>query len=108
MIQLGDIRDAVRAGKTIWQYHSSQMLIERRIASADVIASIIDGVVIEEYHNDKPFPSMLILGWIGNRPIHTVCSFNDSIGMVHIITVYEPDLDHFEADFRTRRSKIHE
>jgi hypothetical protein len=50
MIQFGDIRDAVRAGNIIWQYHSSQMLIERGIASVDVIASIIPGEVIEEYH----------------------------------------------------------
>ena len=33
--------------------------------------------VIAEYPNDVPLPSSLLLGFLGNRPIHIVVAFYD-------------------------------
>lgn len=65
-----------------------------------VIQAIMSGEIIEEYYEDYPYPSCLIMGSIEGRIIHVVCSFSDP---VHIITVYEPNIKEWNDDFRTRR-----
>ena len=65
--------------------------------------AIAKGIVIEEYEADKPFPSCLILNDEVLRPIHVVCSYNDVDDIAVIITVYEPDNEHFEKYLWTRR-----
>jgi hypothetical protein len=37
--------------------------------------------------------------------LHVVAALEEPIPRVYIITAYEPDLEHFENDFRTRRKK---
>ena len=54
---------------------------------------------------DKPWPSALFLGWIGDQPLHVVAAYSKHAQKVAIITVYEPSLEYFEEDFRTRRKK---
>lgn len=39
----------------------------------------------------------------GGKPLHVVVALNELAPRLFIITAYEPDLDHFEPDFRTRR-----
>ena len=80
-------------------------MLERDISRQDVFKVLLTGEEIEEYANDTPFPSALLFGWKGNEPIHVVVAL-DSIGQEgYIITVYRPDLEHFNPDFRTRRKR---
>ena len=59
--------------------------------------------VIEDYPGDKYGPSCLLMGYTaGGRPLHIQCSY-PSRPLVKIITLYEPDPDHW-IDFRTRRA----
>ena len=39
---------------------------------SDVRHVLQTGEVIEEYPDDTPFPSYLILGFVGDRPFHVV------------------------------------
>ena len=39
------------------------------------------------------------------RPVHVVASYDAAERFAYVITVYEPDLEHFEADFRTRKKR---
>jgi hypothetical protein len=55
--------------------------------------------------DDYPFPSGLFFGWHGAKPLHVVAALEETRPRVYIITAYEPDLEHFENDFRTRRKK---
>ena len=45
-----------------------------------------------------------MLGWSGPRPIHVVLADNAEDGENIVITVYEPDPEEWEADFRRRKS----
>jgi len=63
---------------------------------------IFFGEIIEEYPNDYPLPSALMF-YNEIKPLHVVLSYNESNHKTYIITAYEPDLNHFEADFKTRR-----
>ncbi len=65
---------------------------------------MMNGEVIEEYGSDKPFPSCLI-AQVKGTPLHVVAAIDADAGVGYIITAYRPDLDHFEPDFKTRRSK---
>ena len=60
--------------------------------------------MIEDYPDDHPFPSGLFLGWIHSRALHVLAAFDGERKQVFVITAYEPDQAHFEADFKTRRT----
>ena len=59
--------------------------------------------IIEDYPDDKPLPSALLLGWVEEQPLHVVSALNSDNKTGFIITVYKPDLEHFKSDFKTRR-----
>jgi hypothetical protein len=60
--------------------------------------------VIEEYPEDTPYPSRLVLGWCGSRPLHVAVADNAAAQEMIVITVYEPDSAQWEPDLRRRRS----
>ncbi len=62
---------------------------------------IEDLQIIEQYEDDYPFPSCLILGKSGNKVIHVVASINDNY--IYIITSYVPEATKWESDWKTRR-----
>ena len=100
---LGGIRKTIEANRVFWQRHALERMIERRIRREDVIAVVLSGEIIEEYPDDKPFPSALYLGRRDAGPLHVVIAFDASDRVLHVITAYEPDSDRFGPDFRARR-----
>jgi hypothetical protein len=100
-------RDAVAAaiseGRVIWKRHAVRRMAERGITQAQVLSVLISGAWIEEYPNDQPYPSALVLGYADNRPLHVVVGLDAAGRRAIVITAYEPDLGHFEGDYRTRR-----
>lgn len=86
-----------------FRLHAVQRMFERRITDEDVRHVIESGEVIQEYVDDKPYPSRLLLGWVARRPLHVVVADNHEDRMTIVITVYEPDGALWEEDFRRRR-----
>jgi len=78
--------------------------LERGIARTTVLAILQLGEMIEQYPDDYPFPSFLMLGFHDEQPIHVVAALDFRLEELHIITVYHPDLRWFESDWRTRRT----
>ncbi len=62
-------------------------------------------LAIEDYPDDTPYPSALYLGWIKGKPLHVVAALDAVHEWAYIMTAYEPDLEHFEADGKTRRKR---
>ena len=91
------------ATKLVFRVHALRRMFERQFSVEDVEAVIGSGETIEDYINDVPYPSRLILGWIGARPVHVVVAHNLRENELIVITVYEPDPELWEADFRRRR-----
>ncbi len=72
--------------------------------SPDIIKSVIEnGTVIKSYPDDTPYPSRLILGFDGKRPVHVVSAYSSENDTEYVITVYEPDLLKWSDDFTERR-----
>ena len=87
----------------VFRVHALQRMFERHIVEPDVRHVLDAGIVIEDYPDDSPYPSRLILGWIGSRPVHIVAAENVERQETIIITVYEPDPTRWDADFRRRQ-----
>lgn len=90
--------------KLIFRVHAIQKMFERSISKEDVRHVIDNGEIIREYLDDKPFPSRLMLGWRGNRPLHVVAA-DDDIDQTIIITAYEPDPAIWEPDFKNKKEQ---
>lgn len=89
--------------KLTFRLHAVKRMFERNVDADDVRQVLQNGEVIEDYPNDTPYPSCLILGWCGIRPLHVVVAFNAVDKERIIITVYEPDRAQWDSTFRTRR-----
>jgi hypothetical protein len=60
--------------------------------------------IVEEYPDDRPYPSVLVLGRAsGGRPVHVVRAYAPEDDEVIVITVYEPDPNRWDEEFRQRR-----
>lgn len=82
--------------------HGQLRLNERQISIDDVVNAIDYGEIIEEYPEDFPFPSCLILGlMVDGRYLHIVVSLDE--GKIYLITAYVPTLEHWQNDMKTRR-----
>lgn len=80
-------------------------MFQRRISEEDVKHVLATGAVIENYPNDIPYSSKLLLGWRGNRPLHVVAAENAESNETIVITVYEPDAQEWEAGFARRKHR---
>ena len=76
---------------------------QRDISEEEVQYVLRTGETVEEYPDDIPYPSRLMLGWHGSRPIHVVVADNANDQINIVITVYEPDPREWESDFKRRK-----
>jgi hypothetical protein len=58
------------------------------ISADDVLKAIENGKVIEEYVNDRPFPSCLLYGKSDKNPIHVVCALPQHININNCNRIY--------------------
>jgi len=85
-----------------WSQHAMKRLRERHITIDDYIQCIQTGSIIEDYPDDYPIPSCLILGVSASgKALHIVvgCDGKD----IYAITAYWPSPDVWEADLKTRK-----
>lgn len=75
---------------------------ERSISIDDIKEVIEYGEQIASYTDDKPYPSFLFLHTIKEQALH-VCFARTELNACRVITVYKPDLNIFEDDFKTKR-----
>ena len=89
--------------RIIFRVHAVQRMFERNISAKKVSQAIHLGETIEDYTSEMPEPSRLILGLQGKRPFHVVTSENPKANEITIITVYIPDSEKWNKDFRSRK-----
>ncbi|MBI5216443.1 MAG: DUF4258 domain-containing protein [Ignavibacteriae bacterium] len=81
------IRDSIVSEFYLTQ-HAMQKMLERAISKNEVSEVINNGVIIEEYPNDKYGPSCLIFGTTKEeRPLHVLVSYSNP---VWVVTTYVP------------------
>lgn len=103
-LDLVKVRSLVKKRQVIWRRHALERLLERGLTRAMIFDALLAGELIEDYSAARPVPSGLVLGWQRNHPVHVVIAIEDDETLA-IITAYEPTLEHFGSDFRTRRKR---
>ncbi|MDO5773818.1 MAG: DUF4258 domain-containing protein [Spirochaetales bacterium] len=101
-INLKKIQELCKEHKIRWTRHILTRLIQRGISQTDVENAIMNGRIIEQYADDYPVPSCLILGKTeANRSLHICCSSNEEY--IWMITAYYPSSESWNENFDTRK-----
>ena len=102
MIDINILRKYYDEDNMLISEHAVMRFKQRDIKMKDIRYAINNGEIIEQYPDDYPYPSCLILGKTkSDEYIHIVMS--DEGTMSRIITAYYPDADKWSQDFRTRK-----
>lgn len=102
-MSLGDIVEAIRFNRVRITDHADEEARADRLSFDQIYFSVMSGEIIEDYPNDKPYPSCLVLGQtFGGDPVHSVWAYNPQNHWAVLITVYRPDPKRW-IDWRTRR-----
>lgn len=83
--------------------HCYKRCVERGVSYENIKTCIMHGEIIEDYPDDYPYPSALVLECTVGKPLHVVAGLSEET--LWIITAYHPDPDKWEADHKTRKEK---
>ena len=102
-ITIDSLRELCNQNAVRWTEHIALRLLKRRISRRQVIEAVMSGTIIEQYPDDYPYPSCLILGHDADgNALHVVCGYGPAAAWM--VTSYYPDLNEWEEDLKTRRS----
>ena len=102
MKQSDRITKLIESGEILISHHARVRMFERNISTDELIPIISSGEIIEEYPDDEPYPSVLIMGFIDAVAYHIVIALcRDHI---RVITVYIPEEDKW-IEYRRRRNE---
>ena len=90
VIILNKIKIKIESGQYLLTEHAQVERLEENIDVTEIKESIFNGEILEDYPDDKRGHSCLILGYSGNKALHTICGIKQN--KVIIITVYLPKL----------------
>ena len=102
MVEIEKLQKYFAEDKIFMTEHAAERFHQRGIKISDICNAVNFGEIIEQYPNDYPYPSCLILGKnSAGKTIHAVLS--DEGTSSRIITAYFPDADKWSEDFKIRR-----
>ncbi len=101
------IQDCVRHGRVFWTYHVNMRLRQREIDRLMVRDSVDTYEVIERYTQSEAsryLPSCLVRAECHTEPIHILFALDRDGNNVRVITVYRPDPQRWEDNYRRRKT----
>ncbi|MBI5605958.1 MAG: DUF4258 domain-containing protein [Deltaproteobacteria bacterium] len=100
---LSYIQRCIKERKIFWTYHVTMRLKERFINRNEILDSVSQFEIIEEYPDDKYFPSYLVYSWNKGNIFHVQFAIDMPGNNIRVITAYQPDSQEWNEDFKTRR-----
>lgn len=95
--------DDFRTWELFYRVHATRRMFERKFDAADLFSCLNDGIIIENYNEDIPFPSVLINGKsVSGRAMHAVVRMDIESKRLYIITVYDPDSSKWGDNYSRR------
>jgi len=86
------INNAIRHSRVRITDHADEEAVADGLTFEEIYFSVMHGEIIEDYPDDKPYPSCLILGrTFSGEPIHSVWAYNPENLWAVLVTVYRPD-----------------
>jgi len=91
------------ANKILFLPHAVRQMSKpgRMISTKNIRQAVQSSELIEDYPEDSRGHSCLILGFVGNRPIHVVCAPKEEY--LAIITAYVPSEEEWEDNYTKRK-----
>jgi hypothetical protein len=102
---LEKVKVLARSGGLLVSAHGYDELADDDIFFSDIVASLPDAEVIEDYPTATKGPSVLVLQQdSAGLPLHVVWGIPKSAGgPAVLVTAYRPDPARWSADFKERR-----
>ena len=104
MIDIIDLRKYYESDNVLISDHAAIRFRQRGLKVKDIRCAVNNGEIIEQYPEDFPFPSCLVLGKTTDEKfIHVVMS--DEGKMSRIITAHYPDPEKWDSQFKVRKEQ---
>jgi hypothetical protein len=104
-MDIEDIVDAIRNHRVRITDHADEETFDDDLTYEEIYFSVIHGEIIEDYPDDMPYPSCLIMGKnFSGDPLHSVWAYNPVNLWAILITVYRPDPERW-IDWKVRVKK---
>jgi hypothetical protein len=102
-MKIDDIVESIRNNRIRITDHADEEAQSDNLNYHEILFTVLQGEIIENYPVDTPYPSCLISGMtLGREPIHSVWAFNPDNKWSVLITVYRPDPNRW-IDWKKRR-----
>jgi hypothetical protein len=104
-VTIDDIVGAIRENRIRITDHADEEAQTDSLSYNEIFFSVFQEEIIEDYPDDKPYPSCLVYGdTFTGDPVHSVWAYNENNQWTVLITVYRPDPNRW-IDWRTRRKE---
>jgi hypothetical protein len=104
-MDIENIVDAIRNNRVRITDHADEEAFDDSLTFEEIYFSVMYDEIIEDYPNDKPYPSCLIMGKnFSGDPIHSVWAYNPINQWTVLVTVYRPDPERW-IDWKVRVKK---
>jgi hypothetical protein len=92
--------------RVLWSRHAITELVADDLTRCQVEWALLRCELIEDYRTlHRPLPDCLVLGWLtSEQPIHAVIAVDTERDRILVVTVYRPNAEEWENDWRTRKS----
>ena len=91
-MNLAKIKKAINSDRVNITAHARKEARNDLLILDEIFFASKNGEIIEDYPDDKPYPSCLIYGTTtANDPIHSVWAYDIGSKIAILITVYRPD-----------------
>ena len=105
-MDINNIINAIRNKRIRITDHADEEAENDKLTFEKIYFSVFNGEIIEDYPDDKPYPSCLIYGeTFSGEPVHSVWAFNEQTQWAVLVTVYRPDPDKW-TEGRKRRKRL--
>lgn len=100
------VRECFTQDAVLYTGHARREMLTEEfgpIADEEIGEAMESSELLEEYLDDTPYPSCLLLGvTIAGRPLHLVAAYDISASRSIVVTVYQPDPAQWEDDRRRK------
>jgi hypothetical protein len=91
-MEITDIRNAIRSERIRITDHADEEAQQDRLSYKEIFSSVVAGEIIEDYPEDKPYPSCLVYRCtFKDESVHSVWAYNKETKWAVLVTVYRPD-----------------
>ncbi len=104
MIEIGTLRRYYAEDAVFATQHAAERFRQRGIKAYDIRCAVNNGEIIEQYPDDFPFPSCLILGRDEAGKLIHVCMSDEGTSS-RIITAYYPDPERWDESMKERKNR---